>query len=134
VGALIIIVVLLALMWLLLIRPQRRKQQEQQDLLSNLQVADEIVTAGGIYGTISEVGDDEVTVEIAPGTHVRMAKRAVAGILTEDDEEEFEEEIDEDEDELEDEADEKELPAAEEAEEEEGKEPELDRSTAEQRG
>jgi preprotein translocase subunit YajC len=130
VGALIIIVVLLVLMWLLLIRPQRRKQQEQQDLLSNLQVGDEIVTAGGIYGTISEVRDDEVTVEIAPGTNVRMAKRAVAGILNEEEEEEYEE-VEEDEDELEDEADEKELPAAT---EEEGKDPELDRSAAEQRG
>ena len=129
-GALIIIVVLLVLMWLLLIRPQRRKQQEQQDLLSNIQIGDEIVTAGGIYGTISQVGDDEVTVEIAPGTHVRMAKRAVAGILTEEDEEEYEE-VEEDEDELEDEADHEE---PHEAEEEDGKDPELDRSTAEQRG
>jgi preprotein translocase subunit YajC len=130
VGALIIIVVLLVLMWLLLIRPQRRKQQAQQDLLSNVQVGDEIVTAGGIYGTVSEVGEDEVTVEIAPGTHVRMAKRAVAGIITEEDDEEYEE-VEEDEDEDEDEADEKALPAAE---EEDGKEPELDRSAAEQRG
>ena len=77
-------------MWLLLIRPQRRKQQEQQDLLSNLQIGDEIVTAGGIYGTISEVEDGDVTVEIAPGTNVRMAKRAVAAILTDEEEEEEE--------------------------------------------
>jgi len=115
-------------MWLLLIRPQRRKQQEQQDLLSNIQVGDEIVTAGGIYGTISDVADDDVTVEIAPGTNVRMAKRAVAGILTEEDEEEEYEEEDE---ELEDEAAEEEQPSAG---EEDSKEPELDRSAAEQRG
>jgi preprotein translocase subunit YajC len=128
-GALIIIVVLLVLMWLLLIRPQRRKQQEQQDLLRNVQVGDEIVTAGGIYGTVSIVEDDEVTVEIAPGTHVRMAKRAIAGILTEEEEEdEDEEEVDEDE--LEAEAEEDEETAT----DEDGKEPELDRSAAEQRG
>jgi len=119
--------VLLILMWLLLIRPQRRKQQEQMDLLSNLQIGDEIVTAGGIYGTISEVDDDDVTVEIAEGTHVRMAKRAVAGILTEEDEDE---EYDEEDEELADAADEEEQPAA----EEETEEPELDRSAAEQRG
>ena len=119
-------------MWLLLIRPQRRKQQEQQDLLSNIQVGDEIVTAGGIYGTISDVEDDEVTVEIAPGTRVRMAKRAVAGILTEDEEdEEYEED---DEDELEAAAEEHEEPEEPDAEEEESKEPELGRSAAEQRG
>ena len=114
-------------MWLLLIRPQRRKQQEQQDLLANVQIGDEIITAGGIYGTISEVEDDEVTVEIAPGTHVRMAKRAIAGLLTEEEEDEEYEEEDE---EPGDEADE-EHPTAE---EEESKEPELDRSAAEQRG
>jgi preprotein translocase subunit YajC len=118
-------------MWLLLIRPQRRKQQEQQDLLSNVQIGDEIVTAGGIYGTISAVEDDEVTVEIAPDTHVRMAKRAVAAILTEEDEDEEYEDEDEDGDELESEAEEQDEP---DAEEEDSKEPELDRSAAEQRG
>jgi preprotein translocase subunit YajC len=117
-------------MWLLLIRPQRRKQQEQQDLLANVQIGDEIITAGGIYGTVSEVEDDEVTVEIAEGTHVRMAKRAIAGILNEEEEDEEYEEEDE---EPGDEADEDEDgdPTAE---EEESKEPELDRSAAEQRG
>jgi preprotein translocase subunit YajC len=124
-------------MWLLLIRPQRRKQQEQQDLLSNLQVGDEIVTAGGIYGTISEVEEGDVTVEIAPGTNVRMAKRAVAAILTDEEEEEY----DEEDEEPADEADEEEHPVAEQdveehpvAGEEESKEPRLDRSAAEQRG
>jgi preprotein translocase subunit YajC len=88
VPALIIIVVLLGLMWLLLIRPQRRRQAEQQQLLTNLQVGDEIVTAGGLYGTIERVDDDEVMVEIAPQTTVRIAKRAVAAVLGEDEEEE----------------------------------------------
>jgi preprotein translocase subunit YajC len=117
-------------MWLLLIRPQRRKQQEQQDLLSNVQIGDEIITAGGIYGTVSEVEDDEVTVEIAPNTHVRMAKRAIAGILNEEDDDEDEEEPEEGDEELESAAEEHEEPA----EEEEGKEAELGRSAAEQRG
>jgi preprotein translocase subunit YajC len=128
-GALIIIVVLLALMWLLLIRPQRRKQQAQQDLLSNIQVGDEIVTAGGIYGTVTDVQDTDVLVEIAPGTNVRMAKRAVAGIIPEEDEEEYEEA--EDEDELSVEAEQIEDVSAE---EKEGKDPELDRPAAERRG
>ena len=118
-------------MWLLLIRPQRRKQQEQQDLLSNVQIGDEIVTAGGIYGTVTDVDDSDVTVEIAPGTNVRMAKRAIAGILN-DEEEEYEEDEDDgegDEPEAEGHTEHEET-----AEEEEGKEPELDRSAAEQRG
>ncbi len=121
-------------MWLLLIRPQRRKQQEQQDLLSNLQVGDEIVTAGGIYGTISEVEDGDVTVEIAPGTNVRMAKRAVAGILTDEEEEEYDEEDDEADEERGRARAEEDAEDEEPAGEEESKEPELDRSAAEQRG
>ena len=118
-------------MWLLLIRPQRRKQQEQQDLLSNVQIGDEIVTAGGIYGTVTDVDDSDVTVEIAPGTNVRMAKRAIAGILNDDEEEYEEDEDDEEGDEPEGEGH---TEHEETAEEEEGKEPELDRSAAEQRG
>jgi preprotein translocase subunit YajC len=144
VGALIIILVLLVLMWLLLIRPQRRKQQEQQDLLSNVQIGDEIVTAGGIYGTIVEVEDTEVTVEIAENTNVRMAKRAIAGIVNEEDDEDEEYEDEDDEEYEDDEAEEDGEPEAEahetgehdesEAEDEDGKEAELDRPAAEQRG
>ena len=89
-AALIVIVMLLLLMWIMLIRPQRRKQQEQQDLLSNLQVGDEIVTAGGIYGTVSRLDEDYVTVEIAPSTEVRVSRRAIAGITREPEDEEAE--------------------------------------------
>ena|SRR5438067_12968360 len=89
---LIVIVALFGLMWLLLIRPQRRRQTEQRQMLSNLQVGDEIVTAGGIYGRIEDVDESDVTVEIAPGTRVRVARRAVAGIVTEEEDEELEEE------------------------------------------
>jgi preprotein translocase subunit YajC len=126
--------VLLVLMWLLLIRPQRRKQQEQQDLLSNVQIGDEIVTAGGIYGTVTDVDDSDVTVEIAPGTNVRMAKRAIAGILTDEEEEEEEYEDDEEDEDGDEPEAEAETEHDEPAEEEDGKEPELGRSAAEQRG
>lgn len=95
--ALLVIVVLGLLMWLLLVRPQRRRQNEQEQLLSNLQVGDEVVTAGGIYGRIEDVCESEVTLEIAPGTSVRIAKRAVAGIMTEEEEDEGLEEAAEDE-------------------------------------
>ena len=65
---------------------------------SDAEVGDEIVTTAGIYGTIMEIDDDYgiVTVEIAPGTEIRMARAAIARRLTEDDEFEDEED-DEDE-------------------------------------
>ena len=84
---LLVIVVLFALFWLLIIRPNRRRQAEQNALIQNVEVGDEIVTAGGLFGHVKSVADDELLVEIAPGTNVRIARRAVAGIVGPDDEE-----------------------------------------------
>jgi SecD/SecF fusion protein len=83
----VFILVLLVLMWFLLIRPQRRRQLESQRLISSLAVGKEVVTAGGLYGTITAIEDDEVHLEIADGVEVRIAKRAVAGVVSEDEEE-----------------------------------------------
>jgi preprotein translocase subunit YajC len=91
VNGLIVIVILLALFWLLLIRPQRRRQAVQSQMIQSIEVGDEIVTAGGLYGEVKVLGDEELVVEIAPGTSVRIARRAVAGVV-EPEEEEGEEE------------------------------------------
>jgi preprotein translocase subunit YajC len=93
VGGYIFILVLLALFWFMLIRPQRRRQVESQRLLDSIAVGKEIVTAGGLYGTITALDDDEARVQIADGVEVRVAKRAIAGVLSEEEEpEELEEE------------------------------------------
>ena len=85
-GGYIFILVLLVLMWFMLIRPQRRRQMETQRLLDSLSVGKEIVTAGGLYGTVTALEDDEARIEIADGVEVRVAKRAIAGVLSEDEE------------------------------------------------
>ena len=90
---LFILVLMLALMWIFFVRPQRRRQLQQSSMLSNLEAGDEIVTAGGLYGRIQAVEEDEVSLEIAPGTNVRLAKRAIAAVLPPDEEEEEEEAI-----------------------------------------
>ena len=87
---LLVILVLGALFWLLLIRPQRRRQAEQSALIQNIEVGDEIVTAGGLFGHVQSVADDELLVEIAPGTNVRIARRAVAGVVGPEEEDEGE--------------------------------------------
>jgi preprotein translocase subunit YajC len=93
-GTSIIWLILIAFLvvYLVFVRPQRRRQSQQQQILDELRVGDEVLTAGGIYGTISEVDEDEVTVEIAPKTEVRVARRAIAGVTREEEEEEPEEE------------------------------------------
>jgi preprotein translocase subunit YajC len=88
----IFILVLLVLMWLLLIRPQRRRQVESQRLIDSLAVGKEIVTAGGLYGTITALEEDEARVEIADGVEVRVAKRAIAAVLSGDEPEGLDEE------------------------------------------
>ena len=89
-SAYIFVLVLLALMWFLIIRPQRRRQQDAQRLLETIGVGKEIVTAGGLYGTVTAVDGDEVRLEIADGVEVRIAKRAVAGVVSQDEEPEEE--------------------------------------------
>ena len=87
----IFILVLLLLMWFLLIRPQRKRQLEQQRMIDSLSVGQDIVTAGGLYGTINGLDADEVRLEIADGVEVRVAKRAIAAVLTENEPEELDE-------------------------------------------
>jgi preprotein translocase subunit YajC len=87
-GQLIIIVALFALLWLLLIRPQRKRQLEQQQLHASLEVGDEVLTVGGMYGHVREIVDeDDLLVEVAPGVNVRIARRSVAGVVEEEDDE-----------------------------------------------
>ena len=93
-GYLIIIVVLFAVMWLFLVRPQRRRQVAQAQMQDTLAPGDEILTAGGIRGTIREVEGEIVHVEIAPGTVVRLDRRAVAGVEPEQEPEPADEIVD----------------------------------------
>jgi preprotein translocase subunit YajC len=74
---LIFFAVMLVLFWLLVIQPQRRRRAIQQQLLMDLNPGDEVMTVGGIFGTVREVGDHHVVLEIAPETEVRLAKSAV---------------------------------------------------------
>jgi preprotein translocase subunit YajC len=84
VEILIPIALLIGLTWFVLVRPQRRRQQQQKEMVSELQVGSEILTAGGVYGTVKNVGDTELVLEIAPGTNVKLDKRAVAMVVPEE--------------------------------------------------
>ena len=79
----IILAAVFALMWLLLIRPQRRKQLAQSRMQDSVEVGDDVLTAGGIHGTVREIEGEIVRVEIAPGTTVRLDRRAVAAVAQE---------------------------------------------------
>jgi preprotein translocase subunit YajC len=85
-GPLIFLAAMLAVFWFLLIRPQRQRQAAQRNLIAQLSAGDEVVTAGGILGTIRSIADDHVLLEVAPGTEVRVAKEAVTGVRPKDEE------------------------------------------------
>jgi preprotein translocase subunit YajC len=77
----IIIVVLFALMWFLLIRPQRKRSQIQLQMQDTLRKGDEIITAGGLHGTVVSIEDDVLEIEIAKNVIARLDRRAVAGVV-----------------------------------------------------
>ena len=90
-GSPIIFILLIGfgVVYFLFVRPQRKKQSQQQQMVNELRVGDEVLTAGGIYGTISGLAEDEVTVQIAPKTEVRVARRAIAGVTRDPEEDEI---------------------------------------------
>ena len=79
-GPVIGIAILLALGWLFLVLPSRRRQRGHQAMQDEIEAGDEIITAGGIHGVVREAGEDELRLEIAPGTVVTLDRRAVAAV------------------------------------------------------
>ncbi|MGZ4257991.1 MAG: preprotein translocase subunit YajC [Gaiellaceae bacterium] len=75
------IIPLLILMWLLLVRPQRKRSNQQMSMQDSLQTGDEIITAGGLHATVRSIEDDVLEIELAPGTLVRLDRRAVAAVV-----------------------------------------------------
>jgi len=72
------IILLFVGMWFLIIAPQRKRQKEHDAMLKALKTGDEIVTSGGIFGTITNVKDDRLVVKIADNTKVEIGKTFVA--------------------------------------------------------
>jgi preprotein translocase subunit YajC len=83
-GFLLFLIVGFALMWLLIVLPQRRRQQAAEAMVSALKSGDYVVTAGGLYGTVTDLGHDDLGLEIAPDVEVRVAKRAIGAVIPPD--------------------------------------------------
>jgi preprotein translocase subunit YajC len=74
---LIFIVLLFAMMYFVMIRPQRKRQKEHQEFVEQLHRGDRVVTAGGIYGEIESVSEDNVVIRIESGGTMRIAKSSI---------------------------------------------------------
>jgi len=86
--ALLFLVGMIVLFYVLIVMPQRRRRQVQTQLLREVEVGDEVMTLGGIFGFVREVEDHHVVLEIAPDTRVRLVKGAITARSDADAEEE----------------------------------------------
>jgi preprotein translocase subunit YajC len=68
-------------LYLVMIRPQMKKQKEHKNMIDNIVKGDEVVTAGGLLGRISKLGDAFISVELADGVEVQMQRSAVVQVL-----------------------------------------------------
>ena len=75
------IVLMFVIIYFLMIRPQMKRAKEQRQMIEALQKGDEVITAGGVLGRISKLGEAYVTVEIAPNTEISVQKAAVQTVL-----------------------------------------------------
>lgn len=78
---LLFIVVMFLGFYFLIMRPAQRRQKEARELVAGIQVGQEVMTTAGIYGTLTEIADDTVELEVAPGVRMKYAKAAVARIV-----------------------------------------------------
>jgi preprotein translocase subunit YajC len=81
-GFFLFFLVMLVFLYLLLVRPQRQQAKRHQDMLQNLSVGDEVVTAGGIYGEVTEIDDERVQLEVDADVRIAVARRAIASKVT----------------------------------------------------
>ena len=82
-SGLIMMIIIFVIFYFILIRPQQKKMKEHKKMVEELKKGDEIITSGGIYGTVEGVTPDTLTVKIAEGTKVKVTRSSVAAVVTE---------------------------------------------------
>ena len=76
-AALLPFLAIALIFWLLVIRPQQRRARELRGMQQSLSVGDDVMLTSGVYGTLTEIDDETVRVEIAPGVTMKVARGAV---------------------------------------------------------
>ena len=80
-GQMLPIVLMFVVLYFVMIRPQMKKQKEHKAMIEAIAKGDEIVTAGGILGKVTKVGDSYVGLEVANGVEVQVQRSAVVQVL-----------------------------------------------------
>ncbi|SCL30834.1 protein translocase subunit yajC [Micromonospora pallida] len=92
----LMIALLFGVMYFMMIRPQQKRRKQAEAMQSALGPGDEVVTIGGLYGTVTGVDDDTVLLEVAPGVQTRYARPAIARVVTRAEQSEPTEQVTED--------------------------------------
>ena len=83
-GFLIYFVVIIAIFYFLIYRPQNKQKKQRMDLMKSLEVGKNVVTIGGIHGTITNIGENDVTLKISDNVEIKAQKLAVGYVLNKD--------------------------------------------------
>jgi len=75
------LVAIALLFWLLIIRPASRRQKDQARMQSSIELGDQVMLTSGIFGTVTELTDDRLMVEVAPGVAIRVARGAIGNVV-----------------------------------------------------
>ncbi len=75
------IVFMLVIFYFLMIRPQQKRMKEHKEMVNALSKGDEIVTNGGLGGTVTKVGEAYLTLKVSEGVEVNVQRQAVAALL-----------------------------------------------------
>ena len=75
------LVLVFVVFYFFLIRPQTKRQKEHKEMVSKLAAGDEIVTAGGVLGKVTDLGDQFVQVEVADGVRIKIQRHTIAAIM-----------------------------------------------------
>jgi preprotein translocase subunit YajC len=75
------LVVVFVVFYFLLIRPQQKRQKEHREMVARLAVGDEVVTAGGVLGRVTEVHDNFLKVEIASGVEILVQRPTIGAVV-----------------------------------------------------
>lgn len=75
------LVLMFVVLYFVMIRPQMKRQKEQKAMIEALAKGDEVVTAGGVIGKISKLGDNFIGLEVASGVEIQIQRSAISQVL-----------------------------------------------------
>lgn len=81
IGSLLPLILIFVIFYVLLILPQSKYEKKRKEMLASLQKGDQVVTTGGIIGTIQKIEENVITLKVAENVNIKVEKQAIKGVL-----------------------------------------------------